>query len=736
MSLDIAIKVDPGSSVASIDKVEDALAKVEQRGEAMKQLGPTFTRIAEHMRFLAGEAAKSRQVVDNLAHSFKGVADAMRADMLRNTGKAFEGLTQQIGRERDMLERLHGPAKQFEQDMATLEMLHKRGAISAHEHANELERINKTAMAGGVVMGPQRQGTGGGADGGILGDAMGGLASGGGKAVLGELAGGLAGIAGPAALASAAIGAISDSFDRWKEHTKDTNNATNSILKFHASMDEASAAMSEQVQLSDDLHLNIAKTTKAYADVREATDGLYLSSKQQVDITRSLSAALIADGGSIEGVSAIMEKLRYAQETGVMGARELKSIWQQSPEVANMFAKSIGKTYPELKAMAAAGTVGRAEIEKMTLGLADGKDAMAKYGQRVLNVDEVMQELHVSMFEAINIVRKAKEPYVELADTFLDYSEKADLAEEKTKAMNAEAKKMIQTAFEMSLAADNFRKVGTFLGHMADANAKVAELKTPLEKWREEVKKFTADAKASGMATDEMNKALSRIHPPDWVDYYKQELDAIQQPEKDWAGRIGALDSLLKHHTITVEQYGAALAKVTGHTREIGEGLPRNFASHDPIHDLQGNVSKGFSLGEAAGDTAGDIGLTRAMSGSIARFSDPAPVQRYNETIMALQANLKLTDAEFVKLASAAQIQMWDEQAAGARRLADQLRKVNVVAQAAEDSLKSAAGSFSDTLVDAANGADIAWGSFFEGLLVDMEKAILKAAGLSTAIHS
>ncbi len=51
---------------------------------------------------------------------------------------------------------------------------------------------------------------------------------------------------------------------------------------------------------------------------------------------------------------------------------------------------------------------------------------------------------------------------------------------------------------------------------------------------------------------------------------------------------------------------------------------------------------------------------------------------------------------------------------------------------AAEEAFKSGMGSLSDTLVDAANGADVSWSKFFDNFMVDMEKAILKAAILQS----
>ncbi len=701
--MNIAIKVDPGNSIATIDKVEQELAKVEKRGEAMKALGPTFTRIAQHMKFLADEAAKSRGAVDNLAKSFKGVADAMRADMLRNTGMAFAGLTEQIKREADMLERIRRPAKEFAEDMATLDMLHRRGALSAHEYADELARVGKNAGLTGTQHGL-----------GAVSLEMpkaGAAGAGGMNAALDGMVGGLAGIAGPAALATFAVGELMDHFERMKQHTKDTNDATNSILKFHDGIESASAAMGEQVRLSEDLHINITKTTKAYGAVREATDGLGLSSKQMVDITRQLTAAVINDGGSIENVSTIMGKLQYAQDAGTMSARDLKAIWLQSDDVAEMFAKSLGVTYEQLMKMAKEGKLGTAAIEKMTKGLGDGTSATDKYAQRLLNIDEIMEEQHLTFVEAAEVLLKAKTSNEAASESIAQLTQRVLHAKEAWMQWDENVAQFTERIVKSSKHAtdvmtDMFTKVqGIFA--MATVNGGIAAmentlkiavraagivdgLKTPWEKYKDEIASTTKALTAAGLTHEEVAKQLERVHPPEWVDYYKQELDAIVNPEKEWAGRIRALDSLLKARTISLEQYGAAMSKVTGYTREIGEGIHGNYAlPKETLHTLDGKEYKP------------DTGVN----------GPPKSDDKYVDEYLGKRGNARkdLIDPRDV-----------DEATEKVDKLSESMR-------AMQDSIAKGAQALGDSLIDAAMGADVAWTDAMMGVVESIGRAIVQA---------
>lgn len=143
MSLDITIKVDPGNAVAQAAKVETALGKAEDTGE---RIGPA---ISKSMREGSTAMDKVTRTADVLAQGFASVAAKMRAMDITSKARAFDSLTVAIKREHDMLEKIHGPMRRAEQDLQTLEMLHKRGAISTREYADEVTRLNRSLAKGG-----------------------------------------------------------------------------------------------------------------------------------------------------------------------------------------------------------------------------------------------------------------------------------------------------------------------------------------------------------------------------------------------------------------------------------------------------------------------------------------------------------------------------------------------------------------------------------------------------------
>lgn len=102
--------------------------------------------------------ASLEEIEKTAARVGQSISSKLRYDS-REGVRAFDSLTAAIAREKEMLDRIRGPMQQAERDLQTLQMLHKRGAIEAHEYANELERIRRAS--GGAVGGALPQASAG-----------------------------------------------------------------------------------------------------------------------------------------------------------------------------------------------------------------------------------------------------------------------------------------------------------------------------------------------------------------------------------------------------------------------------------------------------------------------------------------------------------------------------------------------------------------------------------------------
>src|SRR5436190_2004415 len=217
------------------------------------------------------------------------------------------------------------------------------------------------------------------------------------------------GFIGPAAIAATSLGAISAEIERWGQHEVMIKNAANAMLRFRDNIADARAAVDEQVKASQLLGVTVNDQIEAFDAVSDAAEGMALTHGQLMDITRNLSMVMIHEGKSMADVGQVMEQLQFGMAKGSLEMRELKSIIKGLPEVADMMAKSLGVTRGELLAMAESGKLGTRQIIAMMQGFENGAEISKKFAERQLDIKEVMEQQHVSMYEAILIVGEHKQ---------------------------------------------------------------------------------------------------------------------------------------------------------------------------------------------------------------------------------------------------------------------------------------------------------------------------------------
>ncbi len=642
MAFDYEIRADGTAALATSDKVIDSLVAIE--GEA-KKVGTSLS------------SSFSTPAVKNAQGQFvaTGVAAQQLAEKVKLAAASSTDLNAKLRAEHEMLERIHGPMKRFEQDMAALEALHKRGAVTAAEYARELARI-------GAAAGMSR---GNPADAVSL--TMPTAANSNGGAIAGQIAG----MVGPAALAATAIKGVTDELTRWGDRRRDIEAASNSVLRFHDTMAQAQGAMQEQRELADDLHLNIRKTTEAYAAVREATAEYGLTSQQQVDITRNLTSAVINDGGAIEDVTAIMARFQMAQENGGMSSKELTAIWKKSDDVATLMGEALGLTWPQMQKLAKEGKFTSEMVAEMVGKLGLGDSSMRKYSERALDVNEVQKELNVSFMEAVRITLEAGEKYERTLPSTVEH-----------------IKRQQQAWIELH-------------GNLSDTRPAIdglvsafEQMGTSLTQWGEGITNAITTSAPFVDFLDRMKVGLSIVQP---VDTAVQKLATL---EAAWA----AMTNKSAAYTRQYEQQKKALQSIIRgpSTPSTADADARAQADEDSALAQQWSAD----AAAAAADRESDLSQT---------FADNKTPQGWGKGPRVEG----LTNAE------------WIRRERDAQNEAELARKdptaVDPVQQATIDQLKNSATELGDALVQAANGADIAWGDTLRKMVIGFELAIVKA---------
>ncbi len=190
----------------------------------------------------------------------------------------------------------------------------------------------------------------------------------------------------------------------------------------------------------------------------------------------------------------------------------------------------------------------------------------------------------------------------------------------------------------------------------------------------------------------------------------KDLLEKIQGPQRDYHANVDSLNAMLNLGTITSTQFNNAITDLNnGH--EAGAAAARDQA--DALRELA----------EARNIAVPRAPVTNVVTGekdnSYLKFG---PGEKAQESPDVPFFNTKTTE-ESIQKTYEMQMKLTEETA----KWNAELKAANDNTAVIADQLKSASTTLSDSLVDAANGAEVSWGSLFNSILVGFEKAIVQA---------
>ncbi len=336
MPIIIEVSTNATASVADLAKLKaaitDAIAATNKQTEATKTQGDAADKAGRQ-----GSSSKQQEKrdTDSLAAAFKGAQGA------------FSGFIGQLQREADMLQSIHGPMEETQNDLKALDALYRRGSLSITEYTAKSRDLQKqldqqTRSAHGLP----GASSGGGPSDGLSGVIQGaGSAAGPAGEILGAVTTGAVVQIGAVVGLAAAVIHLHDSYIELE----------NQAMRIVGANGDLNGTIKQQLALAGDLHGSLSTTMALTAKVREGTQDYYLTQKQMADMTRTVGEAVQLSGHPLEDAAGVMERLTFAFEQGTVGPRELRGIMREFPAIADGLAKSFGKTQHDLLDMAKAG---------------------------------------------------------------------------------------------------------------------------------------------------------------------------------------------------------------------------------------------------------------------------------------------------------------------------------------------------------------------------------------------
>lgn len=320
------------AALATEQKLEEGLHKIEATAATTGQ------KMAEAMNPAALKNAEGQYV-----------ATAVASSQLK---EHVDQLVEEWQREDAVLERIKGPAREYEEDLKALNSLHQQGKVGVEEYEAELEKMNRK-------MGE----TGKGAE--LAEKLEGGLDIG-----KGLLAGGIGGgIAGGVMEIGEQIESIVESSRKLKDEYIEMTNAS---LRFADATHTTDDVINEQSELAEQLHSTFGPTIALYGRVKEGSDALGLSHENQIRLTKTLGQEVELAGRPLDEASNLMAKFAFAMEGGTLDARQLQTIMREVTGIADIWT---AKFHTTAGGIVSAMKNGKISVDDLVKSLIESGDA-------------------------------------------------------------------------------------------------------------------------------------------------------------------------------------------------------------------------------------------------------------------------------------------------------------------------------------------------------------------------
>jgi tape measure domain-containing protein len=248
--------------------------------------------------------------------------------------------------------------------------------------------------------------------------------------------------AGAASLASRAAGPavvvaagkqMMESADRW-------TSLDNSVQRFVRTGETSMGVLRQQKELAHELRVEMEDSIPVFDAVTDATDQMFLTRRQQIEVTKTLGEQFIIEGKSIGEVARMMDTLGYAMSIGHITGRELKGIMKEMPEIADLWTEQLGVTRKELLNMADSGTL---DVRQLVTAIADGGDAIhEKFNKRAKTMGDHVREAGDAIGEALPTMEQLKRAAQEQDPVWRTSMELWERGEMFLKRLEAEANRL------------------------------------------------------------------------------------------------------------------------------------------------------------------------------------------------------------------------------------------------------------------------------------------------------
>lgn len=161
----------------------------------------------------------------------------------------------------------------------------------------------------------------------------------------------------------------------------------------------------ELLAISNQTRSSVEGSVELYARLAASSKELGVSQRQLIDFTKSLNQAIILSGASAQEAQGGLQQLAQGLASGTLAGEELKSILENLPAVADIIAKSMGKTRGELKKL---GSEGKISAQIVLKAFQEAREELdARFAVTVPTVSQSFQVLRNNVVDLVGAFDKA-----------------------------------------------------------------------------------------------------------------------------------------------------------------------------------------------------------------------------------------------------------------------------------------------------------------------------------------
>lgn len=199
-----------------------------------------------------------------------------------------------------------------------------------------------------------------------------------------------------AAFGAISVGLLVRDFARLSDEYTNLRSRLSLVTTGTANLNAVQSALFDTAQRT---RSSFGATADLYGRIARNAGALGASQRDLLQVTESISKALVISGASAAASDAALVQLGQAFASGTLRGEELNSVLEQAPRLADAIAAGMGKTTGELRKLGQEGKLSAKAVFDALKGQAAAIDA--EFGQMPNTIGGAMQKIRNELLKAV-----------------------------------------------------------------------------------------------------------------------------------------------------------------------------------------------------------------------------------------------------------------------------------------------------------------------------------------------